>query len=144
MHNFNETPKENYYQSCLLAAKLAIETISLIIMTLVLLQHRMPDHTRFVLSMVHTLAIITLILSIQMHHMNPIKKPSQTMSNFAKSSHANASPPLPSNVKQDDKAKLTDRRISVSKTNSSSVTSNRYMMRRGCILKPTQRLISQM
>ena len=66
------------------------------------------------------------------------------MSNFAKSSHANANPPLPSNVKQDDKAKLTDRRISVSKTNSSNIKSNRYMMRGGRISKPTQRLISQM
>ena len=74
----------------------------------------------------------------------PLTKPSQTVSNFAKSLHANANPPLPSNVKHDDKAKLVDRRISVSKTNSSNVKSNRYMMRSGRILKPTQRLISQM
>ena len=73
MHNFNETPKENYYQSCLLAAKSVIETISLIIMTLVLLQHGMPDRTRFVLSTVHTLAIITFISSIQMHCTNPVQ-----------------------------------------------------------------------
>ena len=66
------------------------------------------------------------------------------MSNFAKSSHANANPPLPSNIKQDDKAKLIDKRISVSKTNSSNVTSNRYMMQSGRILKSTQRLINQM
>ena len=71
-------------------------------------------------------------------------KPSQTVSNFAKFSHANANPPLPSNVKQVDKVKLIDRRISVSKTNSSNVTSNRYMMQSGHILKPTQRLISHM
>ena len=74
----------------------------------------------------------------------PCTKPSQTVSNFAKSSHANANPQLPSNVKQDDKAKLIDRRISVSKTNSSNIKSNRYMMQSGQILKPTQRLISQM
>ena len=74
----------------------------------------------------------------------PHTKPSQTMSNFATSSHANANPPLPSNIKKDDKAKLVDRRISVSKTNSSNVTSNRYMTQSGCISKPTQRLISQM
>ena len=66
------------------------------------------------------------------------------MSNFATSSHANANPPLLSNVKQDDKAKLIDRRISVSKTNSSNVTSNKYMTRSGCISKPTQKFISQM
>ena len=66
------------------------------------------------------------------------------MSNFAKSLHANANPPFPSNIKQDDKATLIGRRISVSKTNSSNVKSNRYMMRSGCISKPTQRLISQM
>ena len=57
----------------------------------------------------------------------PHRKPSQTMSNFATSSHANANPPLPSNIKQNDKAKLIDRGISVSKTDSSNVTSNRYM-----------------
>ena len=74
----------------------------------------------------------------------PCTKPSQTVSNFAKSLHANANPPLPSNIKQDDKAKLICRRISVSKTNSSNVTSNRYMTRSGHILKPAQRLISQM
>ena len=86
---------------------------------------------------------------IDLKHMNaplykPCTIPSQTVSNFAKSSHANANPPLPSNIKKDDKTKLTDRRISVSKTNSSNVTSNRYMTQSGCILKPTQRLISQM
>ena len=85
---------------------------------------------------------------VDLKHMDalyePCTKPSQTMSNFAKSSHANANPPPPSNIKQDDKAKLTDRRISVSKTNPSNVTSNRYMMRSGHILKLTQRLISQM
>ena len=70
--------------------------------------------------------------------------PSHTVSNFAKSLHANANPPLPSNIKKDNKAKLIDRRISVSKTNSSNVTSNRYMTRSGHISKPTQRLISQM
>ena len=74
----------------------------------------------------------------------PHTKPSQTVSNFAKSSHANANPPLPSNIKQDDKAKLIDRRISVSKTNSSNVTSNRYMTQSSRISKPIQRLISQM
>ena len=74
----------------------------------------------------------------------PRTKPSQTVSNFAKSSHANANPPLPSNIKHDNKAKLIGGRISVSKTNSSNITSNRYMMRSGHILKPTQRLISQM
>ena len=52
--------------------------------------------------------------------------PSQTVSNFSKSSHANANPPLPSNIKQDNEAKLIDRRISVSKTNPSNFTSNRY------------------
>ena len=52
----------------------------------------------------------------------PHTKPSQTVSNFAKSLHANANPPLPSNIKQDDKAKLIDRGISVSKTNSSNIT----------------------
>ena len=65
--------KGNYYQSYLLAAKSVIETISLIIMTLALLQHGMPDNTRFVLSTVHTLAIIMLISSIWMHHTNPIQ-----------------------------------------------------------------------
>ena len=60
-------------RNCLSAAKLVIETISLIIMTLVLLQHGTPDRTRFVLSTLHTLAIITLISSIQMHHTNPIQ-----------------------------------------------------------------------
>ena len=74
----------------------------------------------------------------------PHTKPSQTVSNFAKSSHAKASPPLPSNLKQDDKAKLIDRRISVRKTNSSNVTSNQYTTQSGRILKPTQRLTSQM
>ena len=74
----------------------------------------------------------------------PHTKLSQTVSNFAKSLHANANPPLPSNIKQDNKAKLVDRRISVSKTNSSNVTSNRYTMQSGGISKPTQRLISQM
>ena len=69
--------------------------------------------------------------------------PSQTVSNFAKSLHANANPPLPSNIKKDDKAKLIDRRISVSKTNSSNVPSNRYTTQSGLISKPTQRLISQ-
>ena len=68
---------------------------------------------------------------VDLKHMNtlyePHKKPSQTVSNFAKSLHANANPPLPSNVKQDNKAKLTDGRISVSKTNSSNIKSNRYM-----------------
>ena len=85
---------------------------------------------------------------IDLKHMNALykshTKPSQTVSNFAKSTHANANPPLPSNIKQDDKAKLTDRRISVSKTNPSNITSNRYTMQSGHILKPTQRLISQM
>ena len=74
----------------------------------------------------------------------PHTKPSQTMSNFAKSLHANANPPLPYNIKQDDKAKLIDRRISVNKTNPSNVTLNRYTMQSGRISKPTQRLISQM
>ena len=70
--------------------------------------------------------------------------PSQTVSNFAKSSHANANPPLPSNIKKDDKAKLVDRRISVGKTNASNITSNRYTTSSGHISTPTQRLISQM
>ena len=74
----------------------------------------------------------------------PHTKPSQTVSNFAKSLHANANPPLPSNIKQDDKAKFIDRMISVNKTNSSNIKSNRYMTRSGRISKPTQRLISQM
>ena len=98
-------------------------------MTLVLLQHGMPDCTRFVLSTVHTLISHNCI---DLKHMNALyelhTKPSQTVSNFAKSSHAYANSPLPPNVKQVDKAKLIDRRISVSKTNSSNVTSNRYMM----------------
>ena len=68
---------------------------------------------------------------IDLKHTNalykPHTKPSQAMSNFAKSSHANANPPLPSNIRQDDKAKLVNRRISISKTNSSNLTSNRYM-----------------
>ena len=74
----------------------------------------------------------------------PCTKPSQTVSNFAKSSHANANPPFPPNFKKVNKAKLIDKRISVSKTNSSNVTSNRYTTRSGRISKPTQRLISQM
>ena len=85
---------------------------------------------------------------IDLKHMNAPYKPhtklSQTVSNFAKSLHANANPPLPSNIKQDNKAKLIDRRISVSKTNSSNVTSNRYTTQSGRISKPTQRLISEM
>ena len=74
----------------------------------------------------------------------PHTKPSQTVSNFAKSLHANANPPFPSNVKQVDKAKLIDRRISVSKTNPNNIKSNRYMTQSSSISKPTQRLISQM
>ena len=54
-------------------SKVGLETISLIIMTLVLLQHGMPDHTRFVLGTVHTLAIIALISSVWMHHTNPVQ-----------------------------------------------------------------------
>ena len=85
---------------------------------------------------------------IDLKHMNapyePHTKPSQTVSNFAKSLHANANPPLPSGIKQVNKAKLVDRRISVSKINSSNVTSNKYMTQSGHISKPTQRLISQM
>ena len=78
MHNWNETPKGSYYQNCLLASQSVIETILLIFMILVLLQHGTPDHTRFVLSTVHTLAVIALISSIQMHcmnlhHMNPVQ-----------------------------------------------------------------------
>ena len=109
-----------------------LETLSLIIMTFVLLQHDTHiSHNR-----------------IDLKHMDapykPCTTPSQTVGNFAKSLHGNANPPLPSNIKQDDKAKLIDRRISVSKTNSSNVTSNRYMMQSGCVSKPTQRHISQM
>ena len=85
---------------------------------------------------------------VDLKHMDapyePHAKPSQTVGNFAKSLHANTNPPFPSNVKQDDKATLIGRRISVSKTNSSNVKSNRYMTQSGCISKPTQRLISQM
>ena len=60
------------------------------------------------------------------------------MSNFAKSTHAN--PPLPTNVKHDNKAKLIGKRVEVSKSNSTSM----YTMRSGRISKPTKRLIAQM
>ena len=51
-----------------------------------------------------------------MHHTNPIQNQVKPLSNFAKSSHTNANPPFPPNVKQVNKVKFVDRRISVSKT----------------------------
>ena len=54
---------------------------------------------------------------VDLKHMDalykPHTKPSQTVSNFAKSLHANSNPPLPSNIKQVDNAKVLARLIQV-------------------------------